>query len=683
MPYTPPVAQATVAAGPDTSSLSCFPSDFKSQQRDDTISGHESRTDIHSLPSPRAYLNKHRRSPSISKSPSFTAGFPTPDALALEINSSDSDDNQNIPHALGNSRQSSTDSSISSTEISPPFPPPTSRDDENTTRQGRLGEDPNLAELQATIGTIDQHRLGLPHMPASEKKKNSKASLGLPFPRLHPSNKNNGPKPELSPSVFISTEVRKVLHLRSSAGTSALSNFPRNKLDLPPRSASEDETYEIGDDRLWRKPALIHKKSGELVRPVLRASSRRRHSNMPESPIRPKAVHFHENDMEHVRLFLQGERPSAINASSSPGASNDDEINFPFDDHESRSRSPPFDWEIQLNDFPRQFFERTPLSVRIEQIYLSSDTKILVGIVAVRNLAFHKSVVVRFTLDYWKTISEIVAEFDDDIFRRQIKDGCDRFVFRIKLDDQTHLEEKTMFFCVRYNVNGQEYWDNNSSINYQVNFSKRFKPQNGEPCMQAENAYLPDALPRNKPPPASASKSPSMPPSDDLLPLDWFSSFPQPSAMVGSSLIGLENGLCAKGITPHVPSRRRDPLYQQVLGDRYDCGTSLAVAVQAAYAALGDRSKVRLGNHVTSVSERQPASQIKECERPRATKIQSSVDAGITVTNIEVSQPLIPVCPEPVAVTVKKFPLGSSSYSELLDNYCFVSSEHDQTTRRW
>ena len=62
--------------------------------------------------------------------------------------------------------------------------------------------------------------------------------------------------------------------------------------------------------------------------------------------------------------------------------------------------------------------------------------------------------------------------------------------------------------------------------------------------------------------------------------------------MVSISPIGLENGPCAKSITPHAPGRRRDLANQSGLGNRYDIDNSLAVAVQAAYAASGDRSRV-------------------------------------------------------------------------------------------
>jgi len=79
-------------------------------------------------------------------------------------------------------------------------------------------------------------------------------------------------------------------------------------------------------------------------------------------------------------------------------------------------------------------------------------------------------------LDYWKTTSEVIAEFNHDI-RQPKREGYDRFNFNIKLADQANLEAKTMFFCVKYTVNGKEYWDNNNSTNYQVDFKKKAKPQ--------------------------------------------------------------------------------------------------------------------------------------------------------------------------------------------------------------
>ena len=680
MPYTPAVARAAVAPQSDTPSWSNSPSDSQSQQRDDTLSGPVSRTPIPSIPAFRAYTRRHRRSLSISKSPFPTAGYPTPAALVSEVNNSEIDDKNTAP-ALGDIRQSSIDSSTSSTEtssaeLSSPLSPPTSGDDEATARGGRLSEKPDPAELQAAIEVIEQHRLGLAHKPISEKLKKSSASVGISLPRPEIYDRGNALKAEVSPSVFVSSGART--SLPSSSSTSALPDLPRKKSNSLAWCGSEDESNERGYDDLSVKPALIRKMSGELVRPALRAPSRRRHSSMPATPIPSKAVHFQENGLEDICHFLRGEHPAAVSNSSSPEASDDNEINLPFDNFESGSRSRAFNWEVQSNDFPRQSPEGRRLPVRIEQMYLSSDSQLLVGIVAVRNLAFHKLVVARFTLDYWKTTSEVVAEFDHKIMERQTNDGYDQFVFNIKLGDQVRLESKIMSFCVRYDVNAQEYWDNNHSMNYQLHFSKKVAPGDSELCMQAKHACLPNALPHIKPLPISASRSRSGRCPDDSKSLDWFSLPHQPSPRNDNCPIGLKTRPRAMAINPHAPNARRDQANQQVLGNRYDFDTSLAVAVQASYPALGDRSSGRSGKHVTPLSESRPALEPgpEECWRPRVTKIQpASLVDGIPITNSEAGRPTIPGRSKSAALIAKTFPLQSSSYSDLLDKYCFVSPE--------
>ena len=58
--------------------------------------------------------------------------------------------------------------------------------------------------------------------------------------------------------------------------------------------------------------------------------------------------------------------------------------------------------------------------------------------------------------------------------------SADRFHFTIKLSDMANLESKTLYFCIRYNVAGQEHWDNNSGKDFQVDFHKKMLPQNGK-----------------------------------------------------------------------------------------------------------------------------------------------------------------------------------------------------------
>lgn len=665
MPYTPPVAQSPVASRTHTPSLSRSHSYKKNQQHDDSTSGHGSRIDLLQSSSSRAYLNKHSRSPSTSKSTSsFATTLPTPDTTPDEFRNSDSDDEHSTLPRSGTPRQSSTNRLVVSAEISPPVSPQTSSDEETTIRsRGRSRDLANLAELQAAIRIIEQHRAGSPDGLASEETKKARMALGLPGPRLDFSPKDITPKSELSHGLPLSAGARKISHSRSSTDASAFFDFRRNKFDSHAETTPPSDDKDDDDDDLPVKPSLIRKKSGELVRPALRASSmKRRPSSMPGTPTYSKAVHFQDNSLEHVRHFLQVDRPIAVSAGSSPVEScYEDDNDFPFGDSDSGSKSPPFDWEIRLTNFPLNSPHRAALPIRVEKVHLSSDSKILIGAVIVRNLAFHKFVVARFTLDYWKTTSEVVAEYNNDVRRTQANDGYDRFTFSIKLEDQANLENKTMFICVRYNVNGQEYWDNNDSINYQVDFSKKFKSENGKPGTQAKNPRPLNALPRTKPSSAFGPRRCSMPSFDDfagMVPPYEISSFPQPSAVVGDSPIRFKNKPSANDLIPDAPGKPKSSSNQQAFGNRYDFGASL-------FAATRDTVK--------SAPENQSSSQKLGSEGPSVIKVQPSPGAGNAVKGGEANQTVVSDMPKPTALTEKPS-LQSSSYHELLDKYCFVRS---------
>ena len=564
--------------------------------------------------------------------------------------------------------QSPTASGAVSLEPSPPVSPQTSSDDDATTARGRGRDVANLAELQAAIRIIEQHRAGSPDTHGSEATEKARLALGLPLRQIDPSNKERA----LKPGLRLSAEARKISHSRSTTDASAFFDFPRNKFDSPARSQSESDLEDDEDDELRIKPSLIRKKSGELVRPALRPSSmRRRPSSMPGTPTYSKAVHFQDNSLEHVRHFLQVDRPIAVSAGTSPVDPYDEENEFPFGDDVPSTRSSLFEWDIRLTNFPRVSVERDALPVRIERVYLSPDSKFLQGDVVVRNLAFHKLVVARFTLDYWKTTSELVAEYNNDLRKKQANPDCDLFTFRIKLEDQANLENKTMFFCIRYSVNGRDYWDNNNSINYQVDFSKKSKPQNGKKDTQAKSSRPLNALSRSRPSANFSSPRPrSMPSFDDFAgsvnPYE-FSSFPQPSTLVGDSPIRFKTKASTRDIVPDAPGRPKSSSNQQAFGNRYDFGASLSAAIQASGTSLGDRGEVPSRSDAKSMSG-------KEAGSPPVIKVQQISDTRKAVEGSEVGQQKVADLPKPVALTAEKPSLQSQSYHELLDKYCFVRS---------
>ena len=666
MPYTPP-AKSPTASRPETPNLSRSNSYNNNYTQDTSGPSHTSRTGLPYSSSSRAYLNKHRRSPPVTKPSELL----TPDPTPQQNRSPDSEDRKSGEVSITEVRQSPTDSPAVSSEPSPPVTPQTSSDDDASTTRGRGRDVANLAELQAAIRIIEQHRAGSPDTQGSEATQKARLTLGLPLRQTDPANKERPSKPVLSPRLRLSAEARKISHSRSTTDASAFFDFPRNKFDSSARSQSESDA-EDEDDELRIKPSLIRKKSGELVRPALRpASMRRRPSSMPGTPTYSKAVHFQENSLEHVRHFLQVDRPIAVSAGSSPVDPYDSENEFPFGEDESSTRSPPFEWEIRLTNFPQVSVGRAALPVRTERVYLSPDNKTLQGDVIVRNLAFHKLVVARFTLDYWKTTSEVVAEFNNDIRKKQAAPDCDLFTFRIKLEDQANLENKTMFFCIRYSVNGQDYWDNNISVNYQVDFSKNFKPHNRKKGTQAKSSRPLNALPRSKPSATLSSPRPrSMPSFDDFAgsvnPYE-FSSFPQPSALVGESPIRFKKKPSASDVVPDASGRPKGSANQQAFGNRYDFGASLSAAIQAAGTSLGDRGEVSSRSDLKSTSG-------KEAEISPAIKVQSSPNVVNPVERSEASQQNVADIPKPVALTAEKPSLQSQSYNELLDKYCFVRS---------
>lgn len=82
------------------------------------------------------------------------------------------------------------------------------------------------------------------------------------------------------------------------------------------------------------------------------------------------------------------------------------------------------------------------------------------GSVRVRNLDFHKSVHIRYSLDSWKTYAELQATY--------IQNSCDGFsdTFKFLLYAHTLTIGQKIEFAVRFHCKGCQYWDNNYGANY-------------------------------------------------------------------------------------------------------------------------------------------------------------------------------------------------------------------------
>lgn len=536
--------------------------------------------------------------------------------------------------------------------ISPPESAPNSSDDDDdvvaaaTPQRGEM----SLAKLDAAIRSIQLERdPTASHTQAeSEGDRSSEISLHLPSGR--------------------SSGTRKISHSRASTESSILL-----KESAP---SSPDESDPDDDELLLRRHTMVRKKSGELVRPALRPPSRKsRPSSMPGTPTYAKNVHF-DTQLEHIRHFLQLDKPLAVSADTSPVECFDGEMEYPFNAGKVLT-TPAFEWEMRLANFPRDDVlrgRRHP--VRLERMFLSSDNKNLIGVVAVANLAFHKHVVARFTFDDWKTVSEVSGEFTSDVRRKQAHDGFDRFNFTIKLADQANLENKTMFVCIRYNVGGREYWDNNSGMNYQVDFSKKEKKIIASGGSSSSGKLgLPSAPgPRTRSLPTSSNSRPrSLPPSfDDFSEgLDYFRSLSlgHDGLTAEPSPLPLTRGGESEFV-PETPRRREKPA-PQAFGNRYDFGVSLSAAMLGA-AANQDRTTLSAKAKSESLSE----SAVRKVESS-FTGRQKADSSSNRNTFRETKAPAEEANPEPLkpsSIVSSKPHLESSVYKELVDKYCFFGS---------
>lgn len=552
--------------------------------------------------------------------------------------------------------------------ISPPESTHNS-DDEDLRGRSRELEQENLAELQAVIRSLrGERKSGSPVRPHGRGSLNGKAA-----------SEGSSPSDESRPPL--SGAQRKISHSRSTTDSNIVFDIKPTDSHttttsqpalLSPRAAESDSDDSEG---LSNRPPMVRKKSGELVKPALRPHSRRRPSSMPGTPTYSKAVHF-DSQLEHIRHFLQVDRPLAVSAGSSPAENYESEAEFPFgsDESSARPRGSSYEWEILLANFPQASTDRRHLPVHVERVFLSSDKKNLIGVVAVQNLAFQKQVTARFTFDYWKTTSEVAAEFSNDV-RRTAFDHLDRFTFSISLADQNNLENKTLYFCVRYNVNGQEFWDSNNSTNYQVDFAK--KPKAKAATVQQPNGVATrplNGLPRSRPsPPVSSGRPKSMPISFDDFGSD-FGNFgapftQSPTSLIGESKIKLRNPRPKQELVADAPARRNKSS-APMFGHRYNFNSSLSAAKSSAYAVLGEQSGLPAVGTKQSSREVPVVGAKIASKSPRLDDRVSGLSPAPTAPAVSASV----TASKPAALFSEKPSLSSQSYQELVDKYCFFGS---------
>lgn len=84
----------------------------------------------------------------------------------------------------------------------------------------------------------------------------------------------------------------------------------------------------------------------------------------------------------------------------------------------------------------------------------------ITGVVRVRNLDFNKSVHIRYSLDAWKSYSDLQAEY--------VPNSCDgfsdKFTFTV-LGNSMEIGQR-IEIAIRFSCKGEQFWDNNHGVNY-------------------------------------------------------------------------------------------------------------------------------------------------------------------------------------------------------------------------
>jgi len=539
-------------------------------------------------------------------------------------------------------------------------PPDSSSDDDDLPEVRGQVRGRQMEEFKALKDAISQ----IPQDRSSSPSKDTTVIEGSSAGDLLASPSQASAVSEGMPLVSLSTSSlddlatggnRRFSHARSATEPNLLSMTVDNSL-----TTSEDDT----DEDMLRKPPMVRKKSGELVRPALRPSSHRRPSSMPGTPTFSKAVHF-DSHLEHVRHFLQVDRPLAVSAGSSPNETiYDSDTEYPFTGGDRVvARSPPFEWEIVMHNFPVETKARKAQPVRLERVWLSPDQKCLIGSVVVANLAFQKHVTCRFTLDYWKTTSEVGAEYAAEIRSADNSVSHDRFNFNIKLSDLANLESKTLYFCIRYNVNGQEYWDNNGGLNFQADFRKKMLLQNGKKGVIGAASRPVNSLPKStrrpNPPTSQRPKSvPSGPEGFNNTQLRFDQSIKDYLGEAEPTSIRLKGTKSSTNLPSDNLSTRLSVPSGQAFANRYDFGASLTAAIQNAKDQLSDKPDG--GLYMKSSRKAAPLS----TDPSKSTVSRSSASAK--------SHAPAPAASGAAPGSGSPASISSSSYEELVNKYCFV-----------
>lgn len=283
--------------------------------------------------------------------------------------------------------------------------------------------------------------------------------------------------PLVSEVTFVPTIELTLIALPKSTvdeATSTETDIIENQTNLEPKlvevNSTENEEQNKGEPvKQDRELSIEDEDSEPEERPrVRRCSSLKTGKTPPGTPGRKKIVRFADVlglDLADVRTFLD-EIPKI------PNSAYEDLKDADLNDSPSDTVTVPVICGLRPEKMLMPLFQQPGGlpnfldRVRDQQVCLEnavvSDPSILSisGTVRVRNLDFHKSVHIRYTLDSWKTYADLQATY--------VQNSCDGFSdkFSFVLYANNLPVGQRLEFAVRFHCKGCLYWDSNNGANY-------------------------------------------------------------------------------------------------------------------------------------------------------------------------------------------------------------------------
>lgn len=250
-------------------------------------------------------------------------------------------------------------------------------------------------------------------------------------------------------------EAKKMENARTTAEK-------KNKLEVEQETKPKDQLQSHQSQQLNTASHMDTTDDEDDCRPqrVRRCSSLKTGKTPPGTPGRKKIVRFADVlglDLADVKTFLD-EIPTIPKSAYDDLQIVESESPIQMGPKSDKLLMPLFQQPAGLASFLDIVREK---QVSLENAAVTdSINQTITGSVRVRNLDFHKSVHIRYSLDGWRSFADLQANY--------VENSCDgfsdKFTF-VLFGNSLHIGQR-LEFAVRFQCKGQQYWDNNYGANY-------------------------------------------------------------------------------------------------------------------------------------------------------------------------------------------------------------------------